>query len=503
MEIEKIVQIAKRRGFVWPSSEIYGGLSGFFDFGPLGVLLKRKIENFWREFFVKSEENIFEVETATIMPEKVWRASGHLESFVDPITQCKKCNSFYRADNLIQEKTKMSVEGLKPEELSAIIKEKEIKCPKCKGELSEVRVFNLMLSTQVGPAVGSISYLRPETAQGIFVNFKNIASFVRKGLPFGIAQVGRSYRNEISPRQWLIRLREFNQMEIEYFFNPEKPNPNFEKVAKEKVPILTREEQKKGEENVVEMKLEDAVKEKILPNDYIAYFIAKEFLWYQQLGIPKEAIRFRHMLPEETPHYSAGNFDMEIKFDFGWKEVVGNAYRTDHDLKSHMKHSGESFFVVESGKKIIPHVVEPSFGVDRTIYAVLLYSFREDKKRGWDWFEFQPKIAPYVAAVFPLVSKDDLPEKAREVYNMIKPCFDAYYDEAGSIGKRYARADEAGTFLGITIDYDTLKDNTVTIRSRDTTEQVRVEIKKLLEIVWKLVNKEIGLRDAGKLVTSP
>jgi glycyl-tRNA synthetase len=168
-----------------------------------------------------------------------------------------------------------------------------------------------------------------------------------------------------------------------------------------------------------------------------------------------------------------------------------------------MKHSGESFFVVESGKKIIPHVVEPSFGVDRTIYAVLLYSFREDKKRGWDWFEFQPKIAPYVAAVFPLVSKDDLPEKAREVYNMIKPCFDAYYDEAGSIGKRYARADEAGTFLGITIDYDTLKDNTVTIRSRDTTEQVRVEIKKLLEIVWKLVNKEIGLRDAGKLVTSP
>jgi len=500
MEMEKIVQIAKRRGFVWPSSEIYGGLSGFFDFGPLGVLLKRKVENFWREFFIKSEEDIFEVETSTVMPEKVWKASGHLDSFVDSITQCKKCNSFYKVESLIEEKMGKCVEGLEPEKLTKIIKENGIKCPKCNGELSEVKVFNLMLSTQVGPAEGTTSYLRPETAQGIFVNFKNIASFVRKGLPFGVAQVGRSYRNEISPRQWLIRLREFNQMEIEYFFNPEKPNPKFEKFASEKIPILTREDQKEGRP-ASEMKLEEAVKEKILPNDYLAYFLAKEFIWYQQLGIPKEAIRFRHMLPEETPHYSAGNFDMEIKFDFGWKEVVGNAYRTDHDLKEHMKYSGESFFVVEDGKKIIPHVVEPSFGLERTIYAILFYSFREDKKRGWDWFEFQPKIAPYIAAVFPLVSKDGLPEKAREIYSMIKACFDVFYDESGSIGKRYARADEIGTFLCITIDYDTLKDDTVTIRSRDTTEQVRVEIKRILEVVWKLANKEIEFKDVGKIIS--
>ncbi len=502
--IEKIVQIAKRRGFVWPSSEIYGGLSGFFDFGPLGVLLKRKVENFWREFFIKSEDDIFEVESATIMPERVWEASGHLRDFIDPLTQCQKCKSTFRADELIKDLAKKSVEGLKPEELTEIIKKEKLKCPKCKGELSEVKIFNLMLSTNVGPTKGNIAYLRPETAQGIFVNFKNILNATRAKLPFGVAQVGTSYRNEISPRQFLSRMREFRQMEIEYFFNPEKVEEfkKFEEVAKTKIRILTREEQKKNGK-VLEITVEEAVKQKILPNKIMGYFLAKEFLWYQKLGIPSQSLRFRHMLPEETPHYSKGNFDLEIKFDFGWKEVVGNAYRSDYDLSSHSKLSGEDFSVVEDGKKIIPHVIEPSFGIDRTIYAILLYSFREDKKRGWDWFEFQPKIAPYVAAVLPLVSKDGLPEKAREVYSIIKPCFDVYYDEAGSIGKRYARADEAGTFLAITIDYDTLKDETVTIRSRDTTEQVRVEIKRLLEVLWKLVEKEIGLRDAGKLVTSP
>jgi len=503
MEIEKIIEVAKRRGIVFPSSEIYGGLSGIYDYGPIGLLIKRKVENFWRDFFVKNEENVFEIESSLIMHEKVWKASGHLDSFIDPLTQCKSCNSFYRADNLIEESIGEFVEGLNPEELTKKIKENNIRCPKCKGELGDVRIFNLMLSSNVGPVAGAVAYLRPETAQGIFVNFKNLLASTRATLPFGVAQIGKSYRNEISPRQWLIRLREFNQMEIEMFFNPKRAEeaPNFDKVAKVKIAIFTREQQrKKGKP--VEVTAKEAVEKEIVPTYFLAYFLAKEFLWYQELGIPAEALRFRHMLPEETPHYSKGNFDMEIKFDFGWKEVVGNAYRTDYDLSSHMKHSGDNFTVVDDGKKVIPHVVEPSFGIDRTIYGILLYCFVEDEKRGWDWFKFPPKIAPYHAAVCPLVSKDKLPEKAREVYDLLKQNYDVFFDEAGSIGKRYARADEIGVPFAITIDYDSLKNDDVTIRDRNSTKQIRVKIKDLVDVLCKLINREIKFEKAGKLIKS-
>jgi glycyl-tRNA synthetase len=234
----------------------------------------------------------------------------------------------------------------------------------------------------------------------------------------------------------------------------------------------------------------------------MGYFLAKEFLWYQSLGIPKEALRFRHMKPEETPHYSRGNFDLEIKFDFGWKEVVGNAYRTDYDLSTHMKHSGENFEVIDDGEKIVANVVEPSFGLDRTIYAIFLYGYRDGKERGWEWFEFPPKIAPYVAGVFPLVKKDGLPEKTKEIYAELKKCFDVFYDESGSIGKKYARSDEIGTFLNVTIDHQTLKDSTVTLRSRDTTKQIRVKQEDLINIIWKLINQEIEFEKAGKIIKS-
>ncbi|MFH7882458.1 MAG: glycine--tRNA ligase [Candidatus Aenigmatarchaeota archaeon] len=487
MNIEKIIAIAKRRGLIFPSSEIYGGLSGFFDYGPSGLLMKRKIENFWREFFVKPDK-IYEVETCTIMPEKVWEASGHLKDFIDPLTQCEKCKSTFRADELIKDLTGKFVEGAKPEELTEIIKKENLKCLRCKGKLSEVKIFNLMLSTQVGPIKGNIAYLRPETAQGIFVNFKNIVTATRAKLPFGVAQIGTSYRNEISPRQYISRMREFRQMEIEYFFNPEKADEfyKFDEYAKTKIRILTREEQKKNGK-ILEITAEEAVKQKILPNKIMAYFLAKEFIWYQMLGIPREALRFRHMLPEETPHYSKGNFDLEIKFDFGWKEVVGNAYRTDHDLKAHMKYSGEDLKIEDDGKRIVPHVVEPSFGIDRTIYAILLYSFVEDRERGWDWFNFPPKIAPYLAGVFPLVSKDKIPERAREIYENLRKCYDVIYDESGSIGKRYARIDEIGIPLAITTDYQTLKDNTVTLRNRNNTKQIRVNERDLINILWKIL----------------
>ncbi len=492
-KIEKIIAIAKRRGFIFPTAEIYGGFSGFYDYGPLGCRMKNKIEKSWRDFFL--DENVFEISTRTIMPEVVWEASGHLKSFVDPLTQCKSCKSMFRADNLIEEASGEFVEGLEPERLTELIKEKKIACPRCGGELSDVRVFNLMLKTFVGPVESSVAnaYLRPETAQGMFTNFSSVAKAMRAKLPFGIAQVGISYRNEISPRQWIIRLREFNQMEIEMFVHPKRLNEceRFAEVAKTKLRLLTHEQQKRGGD-AVEITAEEAVAKGLLPNKWMAFFLAKEILWYHSLGIPLHALRHRHMLPEETPHYSKGNFDMEIKFDFGWKEVVGNAYRTDFDLQTHMKHSGKDLTLVDSaGEKIVPHVIEPSFGIERTFYGVLLYCFREsDKERDWSWFAFPPKIAPYTAAIFPLVNKDGLPEKAKDVYNQLKQCYDVYYDDSGSIGKRYARADEIGCVTTLTIDYQTLKDDTLTIRDRDTTQQIRVHIKDLKNILWKILEGE-------------
>jgi len=488
-KIDKILQISKKRGLIFPGSEIYGGLSGIYDFGPIGFLLKKKIIDYWREYFVKSDENIFEIESSLIMPEKVFEASGHLKGFIDPITKCKKCKSVFRADNLIEEETKLFVEGLSVEELTRIIREKNIRCLKCGGELEDVKVFNLMFSLNIGALGDTKGYLRPETAQGIFVNFKNILVSLRAKLPFGIAQIGKSFRNEISPRQWLIRMREFTQAEIEFFINPdEKTYDKFKEYENVRIRILSREAQKAGKSEE-EMTVREALDKEIIPSEHMAYFIAKEQLFYESLGIPKEAIRFRHMLPEETPHYSKGNVDMEILFDFGWKEVVGNAYRGDYDLSKHMEFSkADLSYVLDNGKKIIPHVVEPSFGIERTIYAVLLYSFVEDKERGWDWFRFSAKIAPISIAVFPLLNKKEMIEKSLEIFKILRKRFDAIFDKSGSIGKRYARADEIGIPYAITIDHKTLEDNTVTIRDRDTTEQERVKIEDLIKKLDNLLN---------------
>jgi glycyl-tRNA synthetase len=495
IQFDRVIDIAKRRGIIFQSSEIYGGISGFFDFGPIGCLMKRKIVDSWREFFLTPEDRIYEMETCTIMPEQVLRASGHLKDFIDPATQCKGCNSIFRADNLIEESTGQFVEGMDPVELTRIISEKGVKCPKCGGELGPTRIFNLMLATNVGPVEGSIAYLRPETAQGIFVNFKNICGSTRAKLPFGVAQVGTSYRNEISPRQWLIRLREFRQMEIEMFINPkaEEP-PQLRQFSHVKLPILTREAQAGGGQPI-ELSVEESLK--VLPNKFLAYFMAKELLWYQQLGIPKGAIRFRHMNPNETPHYSKGNFDMEIRFDFGWKEIVGNAYRTDFDLKTHMANSGKDLTCLEGEEKVLPHVVEPSFGIDRTFYALLLYSYRDDG-RGWEWFAFPPRIAPYLCAVFPLVSKDGLPERAEGIYKGLRSDFDATFDSSGSIGRRYARSDEIGIPYCITCDYQTLEDSTVTIRNRDDSSQVRTSVGDLPEVLGGLMRGDISFSAAGK-----
>ncbi|MBD3155842.1 MAG: glycine--tRNA ligase [Candidatus Aenigmarchaeota archaeon] len=478
--LKDVQTVCLTRGIIFPTAEIYSGVSGFFDYGPIGTILKQKLIKSWREEFVKSHSNIFEIDGSTVLPEKVLEASGHLESFVDPIAQCKKCKSIHRADHLIEDKTGKFVEGKTPKELTKIIEKEKIKCPSCKGGLMDVRVFNLMLKTDISPTGGQTGYLRPETAQNIFTAFNRVYRTTRSKLPMGIAQVGHSFRNEISPRNFIVRLREFSQMEIEMFIDPrEKSCERFDEVKDIQINLVTQEaQQKKGK--MIKITVGEAFEKGILPDPWIGYFLAKEFEFYKSLGIPEDALRFRHMLPEETPHYSEGNFDLEIKFDFGWKETVGNAYRTDHDLKSHMKHANVKLDVQTEKGKVLPHVVEPSFGIERTVAGILLHNYVEDKERGWDWFKFPAKIAPYLAGVFPLVRKDGLPEKAQDVIeDLKKEGFDVFYDESGSIGKRYARADEIGTPFAITIDYDTLKDDTVTIRNRDSTKQIRIHIKDL------------------------
>jgi len=488
--LDKITDLSVRRGIFYPTAEIYRGPAGFYDLGPLGALMKQKLIQYWREFFIMREDrvNIYEIDGSIILPYQALKASGHVDKFTDPKTECRSCKRIYRADHLIEEITSISVEGRSLEELYAIMAEYNIRCPACGGELGEIKPHHLMFKTEVG-ADGEMAFLRPETAQNIFLDFKRVFYSMRAKLPFGIAQVGRSYRNEISPRQSLFRLREFSQMEIEMFVDPDELNnhPSFEEVKDVKIRILTREEQRRDNPEVIETSAKDAVEDGIVPNEFMAYYLARETEFYTSLGIPYECIRFRHLLPEETPHYSGGNFDLEVRFSFGWKEIVGNAYRTNYDLSTHSKHSGEELAIQHNNKKVIPHVIEPSFGIERTIYAILEFSYVEGE-RDWPVLKLPRRISPINAMVLPLMTKDGLDAKAREVYRRLrrsgKP-LTVMYDESGSIGRRYARADEIGVNLCITIDYQTLIDDTVTIRDRDTKEQVRAHVSELEEIITR------------------
>ncbi|MCX6775702.1 MAG: glycine--tRNA ligase [Candidatus Micrarchaeota archaeon] len=489
--MQKVMEIALKRSILIPSNELYSPVGGFYDYGPVGKALKRKIEDCWRDLFLRREGN-FEIETVYILPEAVLKASGHLSCFGDPVVGCSKCGKKFRADHLLEEKGNFTCGGMKPEQLTKEMKEKKIVCPECRGPLGDVGWFNLMFKTNIGPTEGTTGYIRPETAQGIFLDFQRVFRSHGSKLPMGIAQIGKSFRNEISPRQGLVRLREFSQMELEYFFNPSSPkHPRFKEVENEKFIIYTREEQKKGSEKCIELTAKEAVERKLVPNEIMAYFMAREMQFYMKLRIPYDVLRFRHMLPEETPHYSGGNVDLEVKTSVGWVEVIGNAYRTDYDLKSHSQSSGKDLSVLlEDGSRVIPHVVEPSFGVDRTIMCMLEYCYREGggaERRDWEWFDFPAFISPFEVAVLPLMKKDGLSERASEIANSLREKgFDVIYDETGSIGKRYARADEIGVPYCLTVDYDTLKDGTVTIRFRNDGKQSREDSKTLPEKLHSL-----------------
>lgn len=484
-KFDDMQKVCLSRGIIYPSAEIYPTIAGFFDYGNTGAMLKRKFIEHWRDFFVRRESGftLLETDGCVMLPESVFVASGHVGNFTDPISQCKKCKNVFRADHLIEESSKKFVEGKSAPELDDMIKSDGIRCPKCGGELGETRVFNLMFRTEISPLGGQPAYLRPETAQNIFSGFQRIYKTSRAKLPFGVYQIGHSFRNEISPRQFIIRLREFSQCEIELFFDPEKPGCPIGGVLEKKFLFLSREAQKNGEE-AVWLEVKSAKDACIFPNEWILYYLAGVFEFYKTLGIPEDCLRIRHLMPEETPHYSSGNYDLEVKYDFGWKETVSNSCRNDHDLKSHSKNSGTDLSITtDDGRKIMPNVVEPSFGLERTVSAILYHSFRQDSARGWDWFSFPPKLSPYSCGIFPLVGKDGLPEKAGVIFRELKKDFDVFYDEKGSIGKRYARADEIGTPFCVTVDYQTMDNSTVTIRNRDTAKQERVEISKIKEFL--------------------
>ena len=448
LTMEKLVALCKSRGFVYPGSEIYGGLANAWDYGPLGVELKNNVKKAWMKKFVQESKYNVGLDAAILMNPKTWVASGHVGGFSDPLIDCKNCKTRHRADKLIEDwahenNKDMVADGMTDEEMINFIKENNIVCPKC-GEqnFTPIRKFNLMYKTYQGVTEDSSSeiYLRPETAQGIFVNFKNVLRTTRRKLPMGIGQVGKSFRNEITPGNFIFRIREFEQMELEFFC---KPGTDME---------------------------------------WFEYWRAFCKNWLLSLGMKEEKIRLRDHSPEELCFYSKGTTDIEFAFPFGWGELWGIADRTDYDLKQHAQYSGEDFTYLdqETGEKFVPYCVEPSLGCDRVTLAFLCNAYEEQKIAEGDVrtvLHLHPALAPYKVAVLPLSKK--LSEKAEEVYAKLSKNFMCDYDEAGSIGKRYRREDEIGTPYCVTIDFDTLEDECVTIRDRDTMEQVRVKIDEL------------------------
>jgi glycyl-tRNA synthetase len=499
ISIEDMAAFCKKKGFVYPNSEIYGGLAGFWDFGHLGSELKKNLKESWWKFHVQDREDIVGIDGSIITHPKVWEASGHVDSFTDLLVDCRKCGMRYRADMLIEDVLKVKTEGMKKQGIMDLLK--KIKCPKCRSELGEPKPFNLMFQTNVGPVAGSTAYLRPETAQVIFADFKLVADNARLKLPFGIAQIGKAYRNEISPRDFLFRCREFEQMEIEYFAHPGKVNecPYLKEVLDYRINVLSAESQVKKKEHV-KMSMKEALDKEIIKTAWHAYWLAMEHKWFVGLGADADKFRIRQHTPGELSHYALDTWDMEYEFPFGWKELQGMANRTDFDLKQHIKVSGKdlSLFDQDSGKKVIPHVVaEPSQGVERAVLVFLFDAYNYDKERGNVVLKLHPKLAPVKVGVFPLVNK--LNKDARKVFDMLRKEFVCQWDASGSIGRRYARADEIGIYAAVTVDFDSLKDDSVTLRSRDTTKQVRVKISELKDKIRRFLNGE-ELEKLGKIV---
>ncbi|MBQ8179266.1 MAG: glycine--tRNA ligase [Candidatus Methanomethylophilaceae archaeon] len=538
------MSVCKRRGFIWPSFELYGGVAGMYDYGPLGCALRNNIVEVWRSIY-KGREGFVEIDSETVNPREVFKASGHLDEFSDYITYCRECQAPFRADHLVKEFYE-NPDVLGPRELDAAFAEHGVRCPECGGELGPVDEFNLMFKTNIGPGSARVGYMRPETAQGIFVNYPNLYRYNREKLPLGVIQTGRSYRNEIAPRQGMIRMREFNQMEVELFVDPEdKDWVRFDDIKDETIELVPNTT---GE--MVTMTVGEAVERGIIANRVLAYFVYTTRQLLVRLGVDPARLRFRQHLEDEMAHYAADCWDAEVLLSYGWTEITGIADRGCWDLSRHAQFSGadlthfkrfdepremevervrakhkalgpvykgkakdiaaamesltpadvvdgkvtvsvdgedivlgEEFFEVSrvtekvTGERVIPHVIEPSHGLDRIFYSVLEHAYSYNAEEDYTVLRFRPEVAPIKVGVFPLMEKDGLDDVAMDIYRAVHTSrVEAYYDGSGTIGKRYARMDEVGTPWCITVDYDTLEDRTVTIRDRDTTEQRRIPV---------------------------
>ena len=573
---ELVNELARRRGFLWPAFELYGGAAGFYDYGPLGAPLKRRIEDIWRQYFVIAE-GFAEIEAPTIGVEGIFQASGHLSGFSDPLTGCKECKEVYRADHLIKHIIEVP-DALTNEEIYRCMQENEITCPECGGELSSVYEFNLMFKTMIGPGNKMTGYMRPETAQGMFINFPRLLRYFRGALPFAAVQIGKSYRNEISPRQGVIRLREFTQAEAEIFIDPrDKTHPRFDEVKAIRMKFYSQEAQEKGVEE--EMSFGEAVERGVVAHQTLAYYVARTYQYLLAVGIDPQKLRFRQHKSDEMAHYAADCWDAEVLLDrLGWIELVGVADRTDYDLKAHTtvskvnlsvfvnydqpkkrkktvvkpdfkalgpmfkskaKAVGEalralapeqlagekiqvnidgetididrslvSFESVEEevrGEEVVPHVIEPSFGIDRILYSILDHSYYEDEIDGEKRavLRFKPRVAPIEVAVLPLMDRSELVGPAKKILEELRSRgMRTDYDTSGSIGRRYRRNDEIGTPYEVTIDYETIEEGTVTIRDRDSMSQVRVARWQVVDKLQALLNGDLLFQDAGDPVRS-
>jgi glycyl-tRNA synthetase len=478
MSFDEVARLAQQKGFFFKSADSYpNSPAGFWDYGPLGVSMRNNLVGLWRRMIVK-RDGMLEIDGSQILPRAVFEASGHLSSFTDPFVRCSKCGSVFRPDKLVEEKTHEQVpEKLQDSEYDSLMAKAGVKCSKCGSTLSGTGRFNMMFRVGIGP-VQEEAYLRPETCQSIFVDFPLLFKTQRVKLPVGVAQVGRSFRNEIAPRQGLIRLRELNQAEVEVFFNPKRTDEaRFEPVQSDELTLLSPE----GSSGRVTVS--EAIEKGLVPNKLVGYYLALLRRFYVAAGVPKEKLRFRILSQEDRAFYSKTAYDLEVDLSIGWLELVACNYRSDYDLGRHSSVSGTDFTVDDRGEKVLPHVFELSMGIDRSVYALLETSLRSEGERYL--LALKPYLAPIKAGVFPLVSKDGLQEAALDVFRELQETLDVLYDESGSIGRRYARADEVGVPYCVTIDYDTLKDKMVTLRDRDDRVQQRIPISSLTERLAK------------------
>jgi glycyl-tRNA synthetase len=568
---EVVADLARRRGLFWPSFEIYGGVSGFLDLGPLGTIMKRRIIEKWLDTFIR-KHGFVEISTPIITPERILEASGHVAQFKDTMVGCLSCKRRYKADSLLKEAANIQAEAFSLSEIEREINEKQIRCIECGGQLSKPEYFSTMFRTTIGPYSDSVAYGRPEAAQGMFVDFKRVYESVRERMPIAIAQIGTALRNEISPRQGPIRLREFTIMEFEFFYDPEEATcPYLKGVADKKVQILPLQLRDKGVNEPTTTTIKEALEKRFIQSEWAAYFMGLSQQFISDLGIPAENQRFLEKSPTERAHYSSQTYDHEILLDrWGWVEVAGHANRSNHDLSSHIKGSGSDLTVFkkydaplirkervarpidsaigpafkaqaasvkkiiesaksadieqsmkergfyaadgfkvlpehvrfemteikESGRRYVPEVVEPSFGAERLLYAALEYAYTQVNDRVV--LNIPIEIAPIQASVLPLMAKDGLDMKAQSVCEMLRQArFDIDYDESGTIGRRYARADEIGVPIGVTVDYQTLTDDTVTLRDRVTWKQVRTPIGSLVVNLTAYLGKSCSFSELG------